>query len=94
MPLAAAPGVARFHSTHRLVSFNPSTNEKIAEISTATMSDYQKILTGAEKAFLSWREVPAPQRGEIIRQIGKLCEKKRMHWEVWFHWKWANQNKR
>jgi aldehyde dehydrogenase (NAD+) len=56
---------------NHLTSLNPSTGEKIAEVSTATMQDYQTILTLAEKAFLEWREVPAPLRGELIRQMGQ-----------------------
>lgn len=56
---------------NHLTSLNPSTGEKIADVSTATMQDYQTVLTLAEKAFLEWREVPAPLRGELIRQMGQ-----------------------
>src|SRR6202012_1569571 len=33
--------------------------------------DYEKIINAAQTAFLQWRNVPAPKRGEIIRQIGE-----------------------
>lgn len=56
--------------TNRLVSVNPANEEKLAEIATCSMRDYQHILERAEQAALLWRQVPAPKRGEIIRQIG------------------------
>ena len=52
-------------------SMNPATGEKIADIATCTVADYQKIMTLSTEAFLSWRDIPSPQRGEIIRQIGQ-----------------------
>ena len=54
-----------------LTSVNPATNEKIADVSPASKEDYETILAHAAKAFILWREVPAPRRGEIIRQMGQ-----------------------
>jgi len=53
-----------------LVSVSPVNNQPIAKIQCATLSDYGKIVEGAHEAFLQWRQVPAPQRGEVVRQIG------------------------
>ena len=53
-----------------LLSHNPATGEKLAGISTCSIHDYQHVMGLAADAFLSWRETPAPLRGEIIRQIG------------------------
>lgn len=50
-------------------SFTPSTGEKIAEIIPCSQQDYQVIIERAQRAWLSWREMPAPHRGDIIRQI-------------------------
>ena len=36
----------------------------------ATLEDYEKVIAKAQEAFKVWREVPAPKRGEIVRQIG------------------------
>ncbi len=58
-------------SVHSLASFNPATGEKIAEVSTCSMQDYQQVVEDATQAFLAWREIPAPRRGDIIRQIGQ-----------------------
>ena len=51
-------------------SVSPIDNNEIAKIKNATLKDYEMVVKNAEKAFLIWREVPAPKRGEIVRQIG------------------------
>ncbi|MDX1836832.1 aldehyde dehydrogenase family protein [Legionella taurinensis] len=55
----------------RLASYCPATGEKLAEVATCTLADYETVLERAEKAALAWRQVPAPKRGEIIRQMGE-----------------------
>jgi aldehyde dehydrogenase (NAD+) len=42
----------------------------IGSVYQASEDDYQHIITTAQHAFLSWRNTPAPLRGEIVRQIG------------------------
>lgn len=42
---------------------------------TTTKSDYEKVVTQAQKAFTEWRQVPAPKRGEVVRQIGEELRK-------------------
>lgn len=54
-----------------LISFNPATGETLAEVATCSMEDYQQTIENATQAFFVWREIPAPRRGEIIRQIGE-----------------------
>lgn len=56
------------HNT--LVSFNPTDGNKLAEIATCTIKDYEEVVTRAQQAALEWRKIPAPSRGEVIRQIG------------------------
>jgi aldehyde dehydrogenase (NAD+) len=51
-------------------SFSPVDGKKIAAVKVATQADYDTILNKAQKAFEDWRTVPAPKRGEIIRQFG------------------------
>ena len=53
-----------------LVSFNPSTGEPLARITQATPDDYEAVVRAAALAFASWRMVPAPKRGEVVRQLG------------------------
>ena len=56
---------------------SPATNEPIGSVYKASSADYDAVLKRAQEAFLIWRDVPAPKRGEIVRQIGlKLREYK------------------
>ncbi|MGN6291294.1 MAG: L-piperidine-6-carboxylate dehydrogenase [Chitinophagaceae bacterium] len=54
-----------------ITSWSPVDGNKIAEVQTVTKEEYDKIISKAEVAFLYWRTVPAPKRGEIVRQIGE-----------------------
>jgi aldehyde dehydrogenase (NAD+) len=57
--------------------FSPVTGELIASVYQASAEDYQKVIKTAREGFKRWRTIPAPQRGEIVRQIGlKLREYK------------------
>ena len=60
-----------------LDSFSPVDGKLIAKVKTATKEDYQKLVKVASEAFLFWRTIPAPKRGEYVRQFGdKLRAKK------------------
>jgi aldehyde dehydrogenase (NAD+) len=50
--------------------FSPTNGELIASVSQVSEEDYEKIINTAEEAFQIWRKIPAPKRGEIVRQIG------------------------
>jgi aldehyde dehydrogenase (NAD+) len=52
-----------------LVSYNPTTGEAIASVVQATPEIYEKVAAAAQKAFLSWRNVPAPKRGQVVRDL-------------------------
>jgi aldehyde dehydrogenase (NAD+) len=54
----------------RLTSYSPADGHTIADVVQATKQDYEAVMKKAKNAFLTWRDVPAPKRGEIIRQIG------------------------
>ena len=49
---------------------SPATGEYIATVYQASEQDYAKVIKTAEEAFKYWRTIPAPKRGEIVRQIG------------------------
>lgn len=60
-----------------LTSSTPTDGSHIADTTQTTREDYDKVVETAQKAFKEWRMTPAPQRGEIVRQIGlKLREYK------------------
>ncbi len=56
---------------HRLTSFTPINGEALAEVSPCSLADYETLVERGQKAAVEWRKVPAPKRGEIIRQIGQ-----------------------
>lgn len=51
-------------------SVSPIDGQEIAKVKNATLDDYENIIAKAQSAFKVWREIPAPKRGEIVRQIG------------------------
>jgi aldehyde dehydrogenase (NAD+) len=51
-------------------SYSPVDGQLIAKVKTTTRADYDKVMDAATSAFKTWRDVPAPQRGEIVRQFG------------------------
>ena len=51
-------------------SYAPGDGELIAKIKQGTWDDYETVIATAQEAFKEWRLVPAPKRGEIVRQIG------------------------
>jgi aldehyde dehydrogenase (NAD+) len=53
-----------------LVSYNPTTGEAIASIVQATPKTYETISGRAHEAFLKWRDMPAPKRGLVVRDLG------------------------
>ncbi len=58
-----------------LVSLNPATGQEIARVLMASESDYERVAAETHEAFLRWRLLPAPKRGEIVRQIGDELRK-------------------
>ena len=58
-------------------SHSPVDGKLIGKVKTTTKDDFEKLMEAATTAFKTWRTMPAPQRGEIVRQFGdKLREKK------------------
>lgn len=58
-----------------ITSSSPVDGQPIAEITLADEDAYEKVITAAGEAFKKWRILPAPQRGEIVRQIGTELRK-------------------
>ena len=52
-------------------SYSPVDGNLIGSVTAADKAGYDKVIGIAQQAFLSWRMKPAPQRGEIVRQIGE-----------------------
>jgi aldehyde dehydrogenase (NAD+) len=70
-------GSDNFSSGDIIESYSPVDGKLIGKVKTTTKADYDKVMEAATSAFKTWRLMPAPQRGEIVRQFGdKLREKK------------------
>src|SRR5690606_16919945 len=53
-----------------LASFSPVDGKEIAKVQVASKETFEQVMDQAQKAFFHWRTVPAPQRGEVVREIG------------------------
>jgi aldehyde dehydrogenase (NAD+) len=58
-------------SGYILESHSPIDGNLIGSIKQASAKDYDNVVKTASKAFIEWRKVPAPKRGEIVRQMGE-----------------------
>ncbi|PON65997.1 Succinylglutamate-semialdehyde dehydrogenase [Parasponia andersonii] len=58
---------------------NPSNNQKIAQIKEVSLEDYEEGLLACSEAAKTWMTIPAPKRGEIVRQIGDAFRAKLEH---------------
>ena len=54
-----------------LASFSPVSGEQIGALKTHSAADTARIIEEADAAFRTWRDVPAPRRGELIRLLGE-----------------------
>lgn len=52
-------------------SLSPINGELIAKIARGTEEDYEKIIEQAQKSYKIWSNIPAPKRGELVKEIGK-----------------------
>lgn len=66
-----------FGSGEPIVSYSPINNKEIATATSTTRKEYEKVISIAKQAAIPWRNVPAPQRGEIIRQLGEELRSKK-----------------
>ena len=70
-------GSVNFSNGEIIESYSPVDGKLIGKVKASTKEDYEKVMESATEAFKFWRSVPAPQRGEIVRQFGnKLRELK------------------
>src|SRR5262245_50377906 len=53
-----------------LKSISPINGEALATVRTATSDEYERSVKRAQAAFRQWQQVPAPKRGDVIRQLG------------------------
>ena len=64
-------GSTSFGSGKKIDSFSPVDGSLIGSVTETTEEEYEKVLSCASQAFKSWRLMPAPKRGEVVRQYGE-----------------------
>ncbi len=69
--LGTSTGQQHFASGGNLTSFSPVDGQEIGTVKTTTKEDYEKVVATATSAYQYWKTVPAPKRGEIVRQFGE-----------------------
>lgn len=75
--LGTSTGSIWFASGINIDSYSPTNGKYIASVVASTKHEYEKVIHEAEKAKLFWRDIPAPKRGEIIRQLGDRLRKEK-----------------
>lgn len=68
-------GLESFNSRKKIDSYSPVDAALIGSVSITTREQYDAVVAKAQEAFLVWREMPAPKRGEIVRQYGEELRK-------------------
>ncbi len=69
-PGACGAGWIEAPGGEEIASINPATGQPLARVRMASAADFDRVAAEASRAFASWRTVPAPSRGEVVRQIG------------------------
>ncbi len=64
-----------FSNGSTIESFSPVDGQSIGRVTTTTSKDYEKVMQKATEAFKQFRTIPAPKRGEMVRQFGDKLRK-------------------
>ena len=64
-------------SGQEITSYSPVDGQAIASVKMAEMKDYETVIGASQEAFKTWRMMPAPQRGEIVRQFCEALREKK-----------------
>ncbi|GAA4520424.1 L-piperidine-6-carboxylate dehydrogenase [Sphingobacterium thermophilum] len=68
--LGSSTGSNWFGSGSKIDSYSPTDDKLIGSVLSTTREEYEKVIQEAERAKAIWRDIPAPKRGEIVRQLG------------------------
>ncbi len=70
-------GNEAFGSGPVIESTSPVDGKIIASLTSATEQEYERVIQAAQNAFQEWRSLPAPKRGEVVRQFGDALRTKK-----------------
>lgn len=72
----SSTGTYWFHTRGPMIeSYSPADGKLIGKVHSATEAEYEACILKAQEAFYEWRLMPAPKRGEIVRQVGDELRK-------------------
>jgi len=64
-------GIELLGSTgHTIASLNPADGSELGRVRLASAEDYERTVTESLRVFEHWRMLPAPKRGQVVREIG------------------------
>lgn len=69
-PGAIGKSVISDGASHELVVQSPINGQELGRVRVASAAAYERVISDSVEVFREWRKVPAPERGEIVRQIG------------------------
>ena len=78
----------------KIESVSPVDGSVIASVNAATEADYEAVVLKAQEAFKAWRKVPAPHRGEVVRQLAEKLREYKEPLVNLFLMKWGNHYKK
>lgn len=64
-------GLKSYKSKEYIESYSPVDGAYIGSVGVTSKADYERVVKASQKAFAQWRTMPAPKRGEIVRQYGE-----------------------
>ena len=70
--VCTGPGQWLETSAPMIASYNPASGELLGKVQAADAAAFNQVVEASQKAFASWRMVPAPKRGEIVRDLGNI----------------------
>jgi len=62
-------------SDQLIASYSPVDGKLIGKVAATSQADYEEVMAKAQEAFATWRTMPAPKRGEIVRLYGNALRK-------------------
>lgn len=77
VPVQATKSVAGTTSSTIMSSMSPGTNTVLGRVEVTSDSAYETVISTLEQTFLEWRKLPAPKRGDVVREIGDAIRAKK-----------------
>ena len=60
-----------------LIKTSPIDGQELARFRSTSAADAQRVFEGASRAFASWRNVPGPERGRVVRRFGEVLRERK-----------------